>query len=200
MKTKILIVVSIFTVINLFCSKDKKSDVRDYLNSGNTILFDNMKYNLIWSSHPSENYYKQEYLPENDTLEKFSKLILMEVLSDGLGVKEAAGKKVEQLKKLKETDPVVNYDMFEKEGEIMLDFILSKEPDDVNKERMVERNVYRYKLIPNVKGRDGVLLFGMSERAYGNNIEKFLRDLKNNRFNIPNAVGKFNTPEIKITQ
>ncbi len=59
----------------------------DYLNTGKVITFDNVNYNLVWSSHPSDNYYKQEYLPEKDTLKRFKKLILLEVATGKTPVK-----------------------------------------------------------------------------------------------------------------
>ena len=49
-----------------------KVTVTDHLNVG-SISFDNVKYDLSWSSHPADNYYKQEYLPGKDSIEKFKK-------------------------------------------------------------------------------------------------------------------------------
>lgn len=170
--------------------------IQDYLNAGKEITFDNYRYNLAWSSHPSENFYSQEYLQINDSLEKFKKLIILGVIT-GKQVKDAASDKVNELKKMKESDPFVNYDMFEKNGEIMLDFILSKNIPGTNEQEFVERNVYRYRSF-NDNGKEGVLLFGVSERSYGNEIGDFLLKLKADRFALPNAVSSFVIPQIKI--
>ncbi len=72
--------------------------IPDYLNVGKVILFDNVEYNLAWTSHPSDNYYKQEYLAEKDTIEKFKKLILFEVLTGKTQLKDAVASKVAELK------------------------------------------------------------------------------------------------------
>ncbi len=114
-------------------------------------------------------------------------------------IRDAVSDKVKELKKLKETDPFVNYDMFEKNGEIMLDFILSKNIPGTNEQEFVERNVYRYKTYFD-NGNEGVLLFGVSERSYGNDIGNYLLKLKADRFAVSNAVSAFIIPEIKTVK
>ena len=41
----------------------------DYLNIPGTIYFNSTSYNLSWTSHPSETYYKQEYLVKGETVQ-----------------------------------------------------------------------------------------------------------------------------------
>lgn len=187
----------LITVIS--CGK-KYNEQTDFLSAGKSILFDNVKYNLAWTSHPSPDYYKQEYLSENDTLEKFKKLILLDVITGKSSVKEVVDSKVAELNKMKESDPMVNYDLFQKDGEVMLDFLLNKSGPDTNDPDIVERNVYRYKTFTDANGAEGVLMFGVSERAYGNDIDNFLITLKGKRFDLPDAVGAFTIPEIKISK
>ena len=179
-------------------STKKKMTFNDYLGSGISLTFDNVEYKLTWSSHPSENLYMQEYLSENDSIENFKKLVLLQAVTGNAKIKEVVDLKVSELKKMKETDPMVNYDLFEKNGEIMLDFIVFKNLPESNEPEFIERNVYRYKTLMNEGKVDGVILFGVSERAYGNNINKYLTDLKAHRFDVPNEVGAFSIPEIKI--
>ncbi|MDQ3193607.1 MAG: hypothetical protein M3P82_01270, partial [Bacteroidota bacterium] len=137
------------------------------MNTGKVITFDNVNYNLLWSSHPSDNYYKQEYLPEKDTLKRFKKLILLEVATGKTPVKDIVTTKIAELKRMNESDPIINYEMFEKDGEIMLDFLVSENIPDRKELSIVERNVYCYRSFTGVNGKEGVLLFGVSERAYG---------------------------------
>ena len=170
----------------------------DYLNTGKVITFDNVNYNLLWSSHPSDNYYKQEYLPEKDTLGRFKKLILLEFVKGKTPVKDIVETKIAELDSLKKSDPMINYQMFEKEGEIMLDFIVSENIPDTKELNIVERNVYRYKSFTGVNNKEGVLLFGVSERAYGEDINNFLLTLKEKRFDLPNTVGAFVIPGIIV--
>lgn len=197
-KKRILFILLGLLLTAVSCGK-KNNEHKDFLNAGKTILFDNVKYNLAWTSHPSANYYKQEYLSEKDTLEKFKKLILLDVITGKNRLKEVVDSKVAELKKLKETDPMVNYEVFGKDGEIMLDFLLSKSRPDTNDPDIVERNVYRYKTLTDSNGEEGVLMFGVSERVYGDDIDNFLITLKENRFDLPDAVGAFVIPEVTIS-
>gem|GEM_PF-5142213 len=81
-------------------------------------------------------------------------------------------------------------------------FLLSADINDDkasnDPEQIVERNVYRYNPYIDKNGTEGVLLFGVSERAYGNDIRKFLTSLKANRFDVPNAAGAFVIPGIEV--
>lgn len=172
--------------------------VTDYLGLTKPILFDNVSYNLVWTTHPTDHYYKQEYLAQNDTLEHFKKLIIVDVLADNTKLEYVVAAKVAELKKMKETNPVVNYQTFEKGGEVMLDFLLSENTPDGEYLSIVERNVYRYKTVTDKNGQKAVLLFAVSERAYGDDIDAFFANLKEHRFDLINAVGAFDIPDITI--
>ena len=170
----------------------------NYLGNENTITFDKIAYNLTWTSHPTDNYYKHEYLQQGDTIEKFNKLIIVEALTGKIKHNDVVSAKVAELKKMKETNPVVNYEIFEKDGEVMLDFLVSANTPDGKYLSIVERNVYRYKSIKEKNGQKCVLLFAVSERAYGDDIDKFFPKLKEHRFDLINLVGQFELPEIAI--
>ena len=170
----------------------------NYLGNENTITFDKIAYNLTWTSHPTDNYYKHEYLQQGDTIEKFNKLIIVEALTGKIKLNDVVSAKVAELKKMKETNPVVNYEIFEKDGEVMLDFLVSANTPDGKYLSIVERNVYRYKSIKEKNGQKCVLLFAVSERAYGDDIDKFFPKLKEHRFDLINLVGQFELPEIAI--
>jgi hypothetical protein len=172
----------------------------EYLGVPGPILFGKVSYNLVWTSHPGDNYYKQEYLAKGDTIGKFKKLILVELLTDKATIEEVVVAKIVELNRIKETNPVVNYETFEKDGEVILDFLLSENTPDGKYMNIVERNVYRYKSFDGKKGIKGILLFGVSERAYGDEIDKFFPELKTKRFDLINAVGAFKIPEITITK
>ena len=170
----------------------------EYLGVAGQISFDKTSYNLAWTSHPTDNYYKQEYLAKGDTIEKFKKLILLEVLNGKTKLRNVVATKITELKKMKASNPVVNYETFDKDGEIMLDFLVSQNTPDGKYLSIVERNVYRYKSVVDRNGQKCVLLFGVSERAYGDDIDKFFPNLKAHRFDLINLVGAFEIPEITI--
>lgn len=190
-------------VVGLFlttASFGQKKNVTDYLDVPNPISFDNVSYNLVWTTNPTNNYYKQEYLVEDDTLEKFKKLVTIDVLVGNILLDDVIASKIAELEKIKATNPVVNYQTFEKDDEIMLDFLLSQNTADGKGLAVVERNVYRYKNVTDKNGQKALLLFAVSERAYKGDIAKFFADLKDNRFDLINAVGAFNIPEITISK
>jgi hypothetical protein len=164
------------------------------------ILFDKDSYSLTWSSHPADNYYKQEYLAKGDSIAKFKKLLLLEVLTGKTKLKDIVAAKIAELKKMKESNPVVNFEMLEKDGEIILDFLLSENTPDGKYLTIVERNVYRYKSVAEKNGQKCVQLFGVSERAYGDDIDIFFQHLKEHRFDLINSVGAFAIPDISIAK
>lgn len=172
----------------------------EYLGVAGQILFDKTSYNLAWTSHPLDNYYKQEYLAKGETIEKFKKLVLLEIITGKTKLKDVVAKKIAELKKMKASNPIVNYETFEKDGEVMLDFLVSANTPDGKYLSIVERNVYRYKSVVDKNGQKGVLLFGVSERAYGDDIDKFFPKLKAHRFDLINLIGAFELPEIKIAK
>ena len=105
--------------------------------------------------------------------------------------------KIAELKILKETNPVVNYETFQKNGEYMLDFLISENASD-GKINILERNVYRYKSGVDKTGKKYVMLFGVSERSYGSESDSFLNALKKTRSVLTNAVATFLIPKITL--
>ena len=192
------LVVGLFLTTATFGQTTKT--VTDYLGLAKPISFDNVSYNLVWTAHPTDNYYKQEYLSQGDTLEKFKKLVTVDVLVGKQKLKDVVGSKIAELKKMKESNPVVNYQTFEKGDEVMLDFLLSQNTPDGKYLSVVERNVYRYKTVTDKNGQKAVLLFAVSERAYGDDIDKFFANLKEHRFDLITTVGAFDIPDITITK
>ena len=173
----------------------------DYLNIPGPVMFEKISYNLSWSSHPNDVYYKQEYIAKGDVAEKFKTMVFFDVIIGEANIKDVVAAKVAELKKMKETNPVINYEAFDnpKIGEYMLDFLLSENMPDGNLST-VERNAYRYKTFTDKSGKKGILLFAVSTRSYGKDIDKFFASLKSNRKELINAVAQFNIPTISIAK
>jgi hypothetical protein len=171
----------------------------DYLNVPGPVVFDKKSYNLSWTSHPSANYYKHEYIMPGDNVDKFKAMILIDVLTGSLKLKDIVAAKVAELKKMKETNPVVNYETFDnpKSGEYMLDFLLTANGAD-GKISIAERNVYRYKTFTDKSGKTGVVLFGVSTRSYGVDVTAFLTSLKTTKKDLVNKVAEYKIPAIQI--
>lgn len=169
----------------------------NYLNISNPLKIENKEYDLVWSSHPNQNYFKQEYLTSDQTLEKYKKMVLIEFVKGDFKLENVIQQKVSELEELKKNNPIVNFQVYENNDEYILDFLLS-ENSKVGKEiKIVERNIYRNKIIKE-KGNNGIFLFAISEKGYENDLEAFFNNLKNNSSELIETVGNFNLPNIKI--
>jgi len=169
----------------------------DRLSLPESIEFNGESYRLSWSSHPKPDYYKQEYLPSGQTSERFQRMVLIEAIVRGVDINDAVAAKVSMLNKRKSTDPTVNFAVVKnpKNNEIILDFILSAE--DPKGDDIVEWNAYRYAALKGKGRASGVLLFGISRRAYGDNATDFLRTLKSVRPAEVKALATYPLPVVR---
>lgn len=190
LKTLILLLLPFFFL-------NAQNKITEYLNIPGPITLDSKTYQLAWSSHPNENYFKQEYLSSNENLQKYNTMILIDFVKGNFEIKDAINQKVTELEEIKKTNPVVNYQVFENNGEYILDFLITENSKDGKEILIAERNVYRYKLI-NENNNKGVMLFAVSERGYKENMEAFFNNLKENSTKLVEIVGNYKLPDIKI--
>ena len=137
------------------------------------IKFDKEDFTLAWSHNEKGSYYKQEYLRKNETLNKFLKMITVDLLITNVNIKSVVSDKLNEIKARKKNDPVVNYQLVENpsKDEFILDFV-------INQGEIYEWNLYRYKSIITNKGK-GVLLFAFTYRRNNDQkIEHFFTFLK----------------------
>ena len=174
-----------------------QNKVEDYLHLGSKYRFDNKDYELVWSSHPASNFYKQEYILPNENVEKYKRLILIDFIEGDLAPKDVLSGLVNSLENSKKQNPVINYKVYEKNNEYMIDFIMSENSQDGKDVLILERNVYRYFRI-NTPKRKGVLLFGVSDRAYTKKeMDNMFSILKNKKLDLVNKVIQIEVPKIK---
>jgi len=174
-----------------------QNKVEDYLHLGSKYRFDNKDYELVWSSHPASNFYKQEYILPNENVEKYKRLILIDFIEGDLAPKDVLSGLVNSLENSKKQNPVINYKVYEKNNDYMIDFIMSENSQDGKEVLILERNVYRYFRI-NTPKRKGILLFGVSDRAYTKKeMDNMFSVLKNNKLELVNKVAKIEVPKIK---
>ncbi|MGG9963133.1 hypothetical protein [Ferruginibacter sp. SUN106] len=194
-RTILAVLLSIFSVIAY-----AQNNTRDYLNIPGPVVFDSQSFHLDWSSHPAVNFYKQEYLTKNDSAGKYKTMLMMDVITGDKNLKDIVAEKIKELKNLKATNPLISYESFGNAaaGEYMLDFVLTAGTPDGKQLSIAERNVYRYKTFVDKGGKRGVLLFGVSTRAYGKDISNFYAALKTNKSQLVNQVAKYTIPEIKV--
>ena len=188
------LVLFLMLMVQFFMAQKK---VEDYLHLGDKYRFDNKDYELVWSSHPASNFYKQEYILPNENVEKYKRLILIDFIEGDLAPKDVLSGLVNSLENSKKQNPVINYKVYEKNNEYMIDFIMSENSQDGKEILILERNVYRYFRI-NTPKRKGVLLFGVSDRAYTKKeMDNMFSVLKNNKLELVNKVAKIEVPKIK---
>ena len=174
-----------------------QNKVEDYLHLGDKYRFDNKDYELVWSSHPASNFYKQEYILPNENVEKYKRLILIDFIEGDLDPKDVLSGLANSLENSKKQNPVINYKVYEKNNDYMIDFIMSENSQDGKDVLILERNVYRYFRI-NTPKRKGILLFGVSDRAYTKKeMDNMFSVLKNNKFELVNKVAKIEVLKIK---
>lgn len=195
MTKKIKFLIALFSLVTF--SLHAQNTTIDYLSIPGPIKMDNKTYNLVWSSHPNENYYKQEYLSSNEKIEKYNTLALIEFVKGDFDLKDIVDQKVSELEKMKQSNPVVNYKTYENKGEYIVDFLMSENSKDGKEILIAERNIYRYKVIT-VNGSKGVLLFAISERGYKENMDQFFNNLKNNSTHLIEVVGNYKLPDVQL--
>ena len=181
-------------------SSGQAKKATDYLGIPGPISFDKKSYNLSWSSHPSAAYYKQEYIPAGESADQFRTMILIDVITGNVNIKDVAAAKIAELKKMKETNPVINYESFDNPttGEYMIDFLLTANTPE-GKRSIAERNVYRYKTVTGKSGGKAILLFGISTRSYGDETVSFISSLKTTRKTLVTQVAQFTIPAVTIS-
>ncbi|MDQ3016699.1 MAG: hypothetical protein M3R25_08280 [Bacteroidota bacterium] len=156
------------------------TSTEEYFNLPRTLSLPDKPYLFVWSSHPTPEYYKQEYLPAGQTGEHFSEMVLVEVVLGDHIMHNVAFAKAKEINTRKMTDPLAAYNLGKNDDkqEVYLDFILSEGEGD---KAVAEWNVYRYKKYTDSKGNNGIALFAWSRRAYGEAVHAFAQDLITNR-------------------
>lgn len=155
-----------------------QAQTADHLGLPGPITLGGDSFALAWSSRPADNYIKQEYLPAGETPDSYSRMVLVETVTGGVEVMDAVRAQADTLARRKETDPLVNMEIIQNAaaGEALLDFIVSGRNEAG--EYVVEWNAYRYAPLAAGQGGPGVMLFGISHRASGNDAAKaFLQEL-----------------------
>ncbi len=188
------LVLFLMLMVQFFMAQKK---VEDYLHLGSKYRFDNKDYELVWSSHPASNFYKQEYILPNENVEKYKRLILIDFIEGDLNPKDVLSGLANSLENSKKQNPVINYKVYEKNNDYMIDFIMSENSQDGKDVLILERNVYRYFRI-NTPKRKGILLFGVSDRAYTKKeMDNMFSVLKNKKLDLVNKVIQIEVPKIK---
>ena len=156
-----------------------QEEVVDNLQVGKTLKFQGKKFELKWSQHPIEPYYIQEWLPKGETFDNYEQMLTVSLaFSEALTVRDAVEAKVQELEERKKSDKCCNYLVSERDGEYVLDFLVSDGTD--GKLDCVEVDIHHYKPVT-VNRKKAIQLNFYSRRAYGDDIIPFLESLKDKK-------------------
>ena len=175
------------------------ADPVDRLGLPGPLSFDGTSYALAWSSHPTPIYYKQEYLPAGENLDGYSRMLIVELIESGTTPESAVAAQIRLLNARKGKDPLVNFAVIQNKqsGETLLDFLISERTPQGA--AIAEWNAYRYVPRKAADGRAGVMLFAISQRAYGDaDIKDFLGKLKTARPAAINRVAQHKLPALRV--
>lgn len=164
------------------------------------IEFKKTPYYLAWSDKPNATYYVQEYLPKNETVERFNQMITVNVFVMDVSVEEGIQQKVLQLTKRKETDRVCVFNVIKSPDpkDSILDCVLSLEKD--GELDVAEFIIYRYKQIELENHQKALLIYSYSKRSYGKDIPAFLKNVSSERSKLLNMMMTKELPNLKIKE
>lgn len=164
------------------------------------LVFDKTNFSLAWTAHPNENYYVQEYLPKNETVEHFNQLLTVHVFTMDVSVDSAVEQKVKELNKRKETDKVCNFSIMKSPDgkESIIDCLLSSGSND--KVDIVEFIIYRYKQIELKNNKKALLIYAYSKRSYDDKITPFFKNLQTDRPELLSMMTSTQMPTILIKE
>jgi len=165
--------------------------VVDQLSVPGPIRVDDVDYLLVWSARPTPTYYKQEYVAANETAERYHRMVLVELVVGDDDMDSVVAAQVKMIDARKASDPVANIAVMKSTatGETIADFLLSARLP--SGEDVVEWNAYRY--LPHA---EGVMLFGLSRRAYGEEAMTFLKGLGAERIRVIQALAAMEMPTV----
>jgi hypothetical protein len=172
--------------------------VQNYYGIDESLKLDGIDFKLRWSSHPNNAYYKQEYIPKNESTDQFEHMLFIDLIKNDIPIENVVTDQIANLKLKKVNDPVVNYQLLSNKTtrEFVLDFVVSDMHDgEINQ---VEWNVYHYRPYIDKLGNKGVLLIAACRRAYGKNVNPFLKSLAQIRGPLIKKVAEFQTPEMFV--
>ncbi|SDF73782.1 hypothetical protein SAMN04487996_11264 [Dyadobacter soli] len=180
------------------CFGQNNKPVINYLGIPGSMVFQKKSYQLHWSAHPDASLYKQEYLVPGDGFPNYKSMITIDYVVATTTVDDAVRTKLRELDQLKKTLDV-NYEVIANAatGEKIIDCLLGQTASDDAKS-IYEHDVYRFKAVTAKSGQKGILLYALSNRAYGKDIQSFLARLKAERKVLISEVAKAPIPGITI--
>lgn len=177
-------------------SLNESDQATDFLGIGKKLKFNNKEFNLAWSSNPTSGYYKQEYLLDSSTVENYNEMILVEALKGKLSTKDAVETKVVELKKMKEKNPMINWNVYQNNNEHIIDFVIS------DGATVYEWNLYRYSTVKDSKRNKFLVMraYSYKDKLYTNeDLKPFFNRIVENRDDYIKKLSELEIPRLSIS-
>ncbi|WDS37327.1 hypothetical protein [Pseudoxanthomonas sp.] len=162
------------------------------------LSFAGQSFELSWSSHPTPDLYKQEYVPAGQDVERYRDMLMIDVRIGGANASQMALAIDAQVQERRKSDPVANSEVvISADGtEATVDMLMSATGDDG--QVFVEWSAHRY--VTDTSGQ-GTRMFGITRRAYGDQaVTAMLQGLKQKRVDEINALKTSRMPEIELAR
>ena len=179
----------------------RHDEVVNYYGIPESLTFGKLTYTLSWSSHPTDVYYKHEYIPKGNSVERYKDMVMIDFTITDLSVQQAVATQIAIINERKTTDILCNYAAWrnnENPDDQILDFTMSENMGTSTMLNVVEWDAYHYKVYTDKAGHRGILLFGISHRAYFDEAHDFLRSLHKYRDKNIKLLTEYVVPEIQL--
>lgn len=160
--------VLIYSVMLLLAAarSSAQQEHKDYFGIGSELRLTNKKYVLVFSTHPTDVYYKQTYFLKGEDENNVTSRIVVDVLAAPASAKEYVTSQMQRLERMKATDPFVDYEYAQINGSTYtLSYTLHSLGGGGRAETR-EWNHFIYKATKDELGKDILLITGISKIFY----------------------------------
>jgi hypothetical protein len=176
MKNCLLLVTVLLLSIKSF---EQKNKLEERLGVPGPLVFGDTNFKLAWTNHSDTLYYIQKYLPSGDSLVDFKQMLHLELLRKDTLLEKLVQQETKVLEERKKVDHYCNYNVISSpEGdEFILDFLTSENSNG----KILQFNIWHYKLV-NIEGKGRrIELFAYTKRSYDSEIKSFLKNFGKDR-------------------
>lgn len=185
---------SLILVFNALAAKAQDN----YLAIATPIEYDGTELFLDSSTHPSKTLFVQNFLPKDESMLHFTKLLSFSYFKKDIDVEDAVQQKIKSLEQRTKSDRYATPSVTESPDgkELILDYMITETPE--KESEYAEYNVYRFKKYESAT-QPAFLIINYAERIYGDN-KSAAKAFKKRRNELIGALADYAIPSIAVTQ
>ena len=178
-----------------FSAQFSAQEVVDKIGVPGPIEFNETEFFLSWNK-VSKILYTQQYLPRDESIEKFNQVINYNFFDKDIDLEQAVKQKVASVQKAGEKDKYAEVNVSESPDgkEYIVDYMQSQTPE--KGDSFIEYNVYRFKKIEGTKKQ--FLILSYSKRMYGD-LKSASKLLQKQRDNLLTQLIEYAIPPLSLT-